>query len=126
MEREAATVTVSRVNPSEPRARLNKVVEDALAQGLGIDGRKRLLWKMAANMGELPSREAIIFATLLPIARHANAVRAAGKDFLSDGLIRKQIMDGIRDGTRKAGLDTSNDWEYPCDDEPDNVQMEAK
>ncbi len=118
VEREAATVTVSRANPSEPRARLNMAVEDVLAKGLGSDGRKMKLLQAAANMGELPTKEALIHAVLTPIARHAG---------LDDRTLTKQITDGVRMGARAAGLDTSNDWECQfCDDEPDNVQQEAK
>ena len=93
-------------------------VEDVLAKGLGSDGRKMKLLQAAANMGELQTKEALIHAVLTPIARHAG---------LDDRTLTKQITDGVRMGTRAAGLDTSNDWECQfCDDEPDNVQMEAK
>jgi hypothetical protein len=116
VDADAATVAKPRANSSEPRVRLNMAVEDVLAKGLGTDGRKLKLFRSAANMGELPTRESLIHAVLLPIARHAG---------LDDRTALKQITDGIKTGTRAAGLDTSNDWEYPCDDEPDSVQ-EAK
>lgn len=98
-------------------ARLNRRIEDIIANGLGTDGRKLALFQAAANMGEIggpgDTVRRLTHAVLLPIGRRAG---------LPDDLIQRQVEDGFRRGTAAAGLDTSADWSYPFgDDEPAKV-----